>query len=189
MRKKEVKLILVPSAEQKEKKIGDMVLFYGDDHRDHLVIVGDEATDSLYWEIRGGKTVQPYLIGGEEPIKGDLYVDLRESYFGVYKAESVTDNYILEKEINRPLNWCKKVIATPDQIGLIRYDDGRALGKLSVGDIMGIVNNGGKCSVEMDRNLIPERKSEEEIYSGVIEQIRKELERPRLTDGKVVVSI
>jgi hypothetical protein len=188
MRKKEVKLILVPTVIQAEKKIGDMVLFYGNDHRDHLVIVGEE-TDSLYWEIRSGKAVQPYLIGGEEPKKGDLYVDLRESYFGVYKAESVTENYILEKEINRPLNWCKKVIATPSQIGLIRYDGGKALGKLSVGDIMGIVSNGGKCSIEMDRNLIPERKSEEEIYSGVIEQIREELERPRLTDEKVVISI
>lgn len=125
-----------------------------------------------------------YLVAKDAPNLGDdvFYDGVIWTFDGWYDAitANLRSKFVFNPAVPRKRQCskhnCKKVIARPDQIGLIRYDDGGAIGKFGASDVNEIfVGNSGKCWI-----LIQEQ-------SGVTEKAFAESERPVMIDGMVVI--
>lgn len=154
--KKEFKLITVPYYPE--------VLTYGihylSDNR--LYVVGSQnfILDGVRKEVYDKYKAQPvqfYLTSNEDIKIGDKYI------VELFKIDGSSDGYHLERcnliveetWINntdviktRHIKNCIKVVATPDQIGLRHW--GSDLLPLKTGHYVDILNQEGKCEIEME---------------------------------------
>jgi len=190
---KQVQLVLAPYRPDKYqmglleydywKKRVDIFLGFLDEH-DKKRYIGENNNKSI---------VKPYLISPDDKFKsGDMIYHIPTMEVlqcgGFMHSEKFEDDDVVHERGYSYQKDCRKVIATPDQTGWYVTDN---LGDSKIDKIVSlfqsILNNDGKCFVGLDESILPARKSEQEIYSTVIEQIRKEIEKPLLIDGKVVI--
>jgi hypothetical protein len=155
----------------------------------------DDNDKKLYvGEFPNRSIVKPCLISPDDKFEeGDKIYHIRTMHIlrydkslppSVYPEDAIHEpEYIYQRDY-------RKVIATPEEIGWFVTENLRdSRTEKMVEYMQTILDNAGKCFIRMERNIIPERKSEREIYSGVIEHIRKELEKPLLLDKKVIIHL
>lgn len=186
---KQVQLVLSPYKPEKYH-MGLLEYDYWRKRVDIFLGFLDEGDKKRYIGEQSNKSiVKPYLVSPDDKTeKGDSFYHIHTMQVLKSNGSHGQDEIFGENGVPYLKSECRKVIATPEEIGWFVTEhlrDSRR-DKLVL-YIQTILDNAGKCFVKLDEKIIPARKSEREIYSTVIEKIRKEVEKPLLLDGKVLI--
>jgi hypothetical protein len=159
--KKDVELVMIPTSEEKESwKIGTLLQY-----------IHPEKTNEGYYTKYNEKhfgvehkyrEVEPYLIcdDGEITLDDELVMF---SVKGELLAAGPTDL------MGPAIDWVKKIIAIPEQIGWMRMKDSSE--EIEPWEMEVIMDNRGKCQIELEDQ--PDKFSPD----------------AKLIDGKVIMSI
>lgn len=135
------------------------------------------------------KVVEPYLISEDKPGLDDL---LMFSIKGRL-VEACFDDFL-----GAQIDWVKKIVATPDQIGYLCVSGLHLLGTdyidLEVKHMNEIILNGGECKVEVHDMEPPEEEpfrapSIHSNYSESVEKFEKLNHTPILFNNKVIIHL
>jgi len=130
--------------------------------------------------------VEFYLISDEYPKVGDHFAELlRTNKYGIFQMDNENDPQRTD---------CKKVIATPNQIGLIvsykSTTNVETYREIDIGNLQGILNNGGECEIEVEerteRVVLGGFRFDGDDGLGPREFVSNYM-KPKLIDGKVII--
>lgn len=169
---KEVKLVMIPyEAEKleigqyiKHKTLGQLKQIINMDEYDHP----DNFSENN-WDF-----VKPYIVCYDEPSHGDNYgLFLINDKIVKMRDSDELHGYMYHND-DIPLF---KVIVQPDQISIYQYSE-PLYNRLSLKDFQKILDNDGKCFIELDSAVI--LNSENSV-------VNPNFNKPQLINGKVII--
>jgi|ERR1035437_1205307 hypothetical protein len=97
---------------------------------------------------------QPYLVSED---------DIVENVLCIFSVNGKLIEACPEDLLGDAIDWVKKIIATPEQIGWIKYILGVEIKEINQNQIDSILNNQGNCEIEIDKNT-----NEPKLFNGKI---------------------
>jgi len=194
---KKVKLVMI-SVDTESLKEG-MIIQARNSNK--LAIVKDSEIEAQKLELCNYKIVEPILISEEDEIKeGDSFLNT----LTIYKCSRTHHKTIIvycngKENYFSPLD-CKKIIATNEQIGIIKksvmYRDRKGNKKklrpveadIKIEDYQEILDNNIDCYVEIDDVLIIKKESDYFNYDDGTAS-NNNFNKPKLIDNKVIIHL
>jgi hypothetical protein len=159
--KKDVELVMISSdSDEKSWKIGTLLQYIHPEKTNEGYYT--KYSEKLFGIKKKYQEVEPYLIVDVE----EITLDDELVIFSI-KGELITAGPT--DLIGPNIDWVKKIIATPEQIGWMRTEESSQ--EIEPWEMEVIMDNGGKCQIELE--IQPDK------FSPYV----------KLIDGKVIMSI